>query len=816
MKYLIIGGVAGGATAAARLRRIDENSEIILLEKGKYISYANCGLPYYIGGIISQRDRLLVQTPESFARRFRIDVRTEQEAKHIDPARRIVQICNKAGQKYEESYDRLLLSPGSIPVRPPLPGIDTEGIFTLRTVDDTDRIKAYIAHTHPKHAIIVGAGFIGLEMAENLHHAGIRVSIVEMASQVMSPLDYSMAAPVARHLAEKGVGLYLEEAVDSFRRTDAGIEVTLKSGKTLAADLVLLSIGVRPNTTLARDAGLELGKTGGIRVDEYLETSEPGIYAVGDAIEFPHPVSGIPWLNYLAGPANRQGRIVADNMARGNHMKYEGSIGTSVARVFDLTVASTGLPAKRLALAGIPYASSWTHPSSHASYYPGAMPLTLKLTFNPQSGQLYGAQCVGVEGVDKRIDQLAQIIKHRGTVFDLMETEHAYAPPYSSAKDPIALAGYVAGNIVSGTMPAITWRELEKEKEQVTLIDTRTPEEYAFGTIPNAINIPLDELRERLDEVPAQQNIVVFCAVGLRGYLAQRILAGHGYTHVRNLAGGYRTWSAATAPLPLQQPTEPSPATGNCRAATPRPATLRIDACGLQCPGPILEVKKAIDRMEEGQCLEISATDAGFSRDAEAWCASTGNTLLERRTENGRYLVRIRKGKNQQPAPQQTSACTAPERGKTFILFSDDFDKALATFVLANGAAATGRKVSIFFTFWGLNLLKKEQKPAVKKDFFGRMFGWMLPASSRSLKLSKLHMLGLGTALMRTRMKQKGVASLETLRSEALAQGVEFIACQMSMDMMGIAREELIDGVSIGGVATYMQRAEEANVNLFI
>ena len=816
MKYLIIGGVAGGATAAARLRRIDENSEIILLEKGKYISYANCGLPYYIGGIISQRDRLLVQTPESFARRFRIDVRTEQEAKHIDPARRIVQICNKAGQKYEESYDRLLLSPGSIPVRPPLPGIDTEGIFTLRTVDDTDRIKAYIAHTHPKHAIIVGAGFIGLEMAENLHHAGIRVSIVEMASQVMSPLDYSMAAPVARHLAEKGVGLYLEEAVDSFRRTDAGIEVTLKSGKTLAADLVLLSIGVRPNTTLARDAGLELGKTGGIRVDEYLETSEPGIYAVGDAIEFPHPVSGIPWLNYLAGPANRQGRIVADNMARGNHMKYEGSIGTSVARVFDLTVASTGLPAKRLALAGIPYASSWTHPSSHASYYPGAMPLTLKLTFNPQSGQLYGAQCVGVEGVDKRIDQLAQIIKHRGTVFDLMETEHAYAPPYSSAKDPIALAGYVAGNIVSGAMPAITWRELEKEKEQVTLIDTRTPEEYAFGTIPNAINIPLDELRERLDEVPAQQNIVVFCAVGLRGYLAQRILSGHGYTHVRNLAGGYRTWSAATAPLPLQQPTEPSPATGNCHAAASQPAMLRIDTCGLQCPGPILEVKKAIDRMEEGQCLEISATDAGFSRDAEAWCASTGNTLLERRTENGRYLVRIRKGKNQQPAPQQTSACTAPERGKTFILFSDDFDKALATFVLANGAAATGRKVSIFFTFWGLNLLKKEQKPAVKKDFFGRMFGWMLPASSRSLKLSKLHMLGLGTALMRTRMKQKGVASLETLRSEALAQGVEFIACQMSMDMMGIAREELIDGVSIGGVATYMQRAEEANVNLFI
>ena len=815
MKYLIIGGVAGGATAAARLRRIDENSEIILLEKGKYISYANCGLPYYIGGIISQRDRLLVQTPESFARRFRIDVRTEQEAKHIDPARRIVQICNKAGQKYEESYDRLLLSPGSIPVRPPLPGIDTEGIFTLRTVDDTDRIKAYIAHTHPKHAIIVGAGFIGLEMAENLHHAGIRVSIVEMASQVMSPLDYSMAAPVARHLAEKGVGLYLEEAVDSFRRTDAGIEVTLKSGKTLAADLVLLSIGVRPNTTLARDAGLELGKTGGIRVDEYLETSEPGIYAVGDAIEFPHPVSGIPWLNYLAGPANRQGRIVADNMARGNHMKYEGSIGTSVARVFDLTVASTGLPAKRLALAGIPYASSWTHPSSHASYYPGAMPLTLKLTFNPQSGQLYGAQCVGVEGVDKRIDQLAQIIKHRGTVFDLMETEHAYAPPYSSAKDPIALAGYVAGNIVSGTMPAITWRELEKEKEQVTLIDTRTPEEYAFGTIPNAINIPLDELRERLDEVPAQQNIVVFCAVGLRGYLAQRILAGHGYTHVRNLAGGYRTWSAATAPLPLQQPTEPSPATGNCRAATPRLATLRIDACGLQCPGPILEVKKAIDRMEEGQCLEISATDAGFSRDAEAWCRSTGNRFLHQKAEGGIYTVMLEKAAHSTKALTPVSP-TPSANGKTFVMFSDDLDKALATFVLANGAAATGKPVTIFFTFWGLNVIKKEQKPRVAKDFFGAMFDKMLPANSRQLGLSKLNMGGMGARMMRLIMRRKHIDSLETLRQQALDAGVQFIACQMSMDVMGVRREELLDEVTLGGVATYMERAENANVNLFI
>lgn len=817
MKYLIIGGVAGGATAAARLRRLDEASDIILLEKGKYISYANCGLPYYIGGIIRQRDKLLVQTPEGFARRFRVDVRTEHEAMHIDPGQRTVEIRTSQGRTYRETYDRLLLSPGSTPVRPPLAGIDAPGIFTLRTVDDTDRIKAYIEQHGVRRAVVVGAGFIGLEMAENLHHAGISVTIVEMAPQVMAPLDFSMAAPVARHLVEKGVNLCLEEAVEAFRPTDQGIEIALKSGKSLNADLVLLSIGVRPNNALARDAGLELGKTGGIRVNEYLETSVSGIYAVGDAIEYPHPVSGQPWLNYLAGPANRQGRIVADNMVLGNRVKYEGSIGTSVARVFDLTVASTGLPAKRLEQAGIRYASSWTHPSSHASYYPGAMPLMLKLTFDPDNGQLFGAQCVGIEGVDKRIDQLAQVIKHRGTVFDLMETEHAYAPPYSSAKDPIALAGYVAGNIVSGAMPVITWRQLQAERDKVMLIDTRTPEEYAFGTIPGAINIPVDDLRQRLDEVPDNRPVVVFCAVGLRGYLAQRILAGHGYTQVRNLSGGYRTWSAATAPLPEAPHHTQAPASDATTASdSPSHAaavTLRIDACGLQCPGPILEVKKAIDRLTDGQCLEISATDAGFARDAEAWCASTGNTLLERHEEKGRYTVCIRKGRG---ASTACSPMPVPAQGKTLILFSDDFDKALATFVLANGAAATGRKVSIFFTFWGLNLLKKTHKPRVKKDFFGRMFGWMLPSDSQGLKLSKLNMLGMGTRMMRTRMKQKGVASLEALREQALAQGVEFIACQMSMDMMGITREELLEGVTIGGVATYMQRAEEANVNLFI
>ena len=818
MKYVIIGGVAGGATAAARLRRIDEQAEIILLEKGKYISYANCGLPYYIGGVIAEREKLLVQTPASFGKRFRIDVRVENEVIAIDPEKKTLTIRKADGKEYEETYDKLLLSPGANPVKPPLEGIDSEGIFTLRNVEDTDRIKAYITDKQVKRAVVVGAGFIGLEMAENLHHAGVAVSVVEMGNQVMAPIDFSMAAPIHQHLIEKGVSLYLEEGVTRFRRTEEGITVFLKSGKSIPADMVLLSIGVRPATVLAQQAGLELGETGGIRVDEHLETSVKDIYAVGDAIEYPHPLTGKPWLNYLANPANRQGRIVADNMALGNTTSYEGAIGTSIAKVFDMTVASTGLAAKRLKQWGMEYQSSVTHSASHAGYYPDALPLTLKLTFHPKTGKLYGAQCVGYEGVDKRIDQIAGLIKHGGNVYDLMETEHTYAPPFSSAKDPIAIAGYVASNIISGAMPVISWRELAEKKDEVMLIDTRTPEEFSFGTIPGAVNIPLDEMRDRLSEIPADKPVVLFCAVGLRGYLAQRILIGRGYRNTANLIGGYKTYSTAVAPIPA--PTASSPAQPAASAPSQSAQSgsvkepLRVNACGLQCPGPIMQVKKAMDSIAPGERVEIVATDAGFARDASAWCATTGNKLIEKKEEKGRYTVLLEKGDEACTCPSSLPA--AGGRGKTLILFSDDLDKALATFVLANGAAATGQKVSIFFTFWGLNVLKKIQKPRTEKDIFGKMFGMMLPSSSLRLKLSKMNMMGLGSRMMRFLMKRKGIDSLESLRSQALAQGVEFIACQMSMDMMGIRREELLDEVTIGGVATYMERADKANVNLFI
>jgi len=551
MKHVIIGGVAGGATAAARIRRVDELAEIILVEKGNYISYANCGLPYYIGGSITNRNWLFLQTPASFGQRFNVDVRVENTVVDIDASAKTVVIQRQDGSKYTETYDKLLLSPGASPVKPPLEGIDLEGIFTLRDVTDTDRIKNYL-HTHKvQEVVVVGAGFIGLEMAENLHQTGAAVSIVEMANQVMAPVDFSIAAHVHQHLLEKGVNLYLEQTVERFEQKDGKINVCLKSGKIITADMVILSIGVRPETSLAKTAGLKIGESGGIWVNEYLETSAKDIYAVGDAIEFPHPITGKPWLNYLANPANRQGRLVADNMVNGNTTTYEGAIGTAIAKVFDLTVATTGLAAKKLQQLNIPYQRSTTHSGSHAGYYPGSMPLSIKLTFDPETGKLYGAQGVGYSGVDKRIDQIALLIKLGGSVFDLMKVEHCYAPPFSSAKDPIAIAGYTASNIVNKRMPIVTWREMQAANpNEITILDVRTKEETANKQfIQGSLNIPLDELRGRLDEVPKNKPIYVYCAAGLRGYLAQQILTQRGFTNVKNLSGGYKTYSIAASPV---------------------------------------------------------------------------------------------------------------------------------------------------------------------------------------------------------------------------------------------------------------------------
>ena len=647
-----------------------------------------------------------------------------------------------------------------------------------------------------------------------------------MGNQVMAPIDFSMASLVHQHLMDKGVNLYLEQAVASFEREGKGLKVTFKNGQSISADIVILSIGVRPETSLARAAELTIGPAGGIAVNDYLQTSDEAIYAIGDAIEYRHPITGKPWLNYLAGPANRQGRIVADNIL-GAKIPYEGSIGTSIAKVFDMTVASTGLPGKRLRLEGIDYMSSTIHPASHTGYYPDAMPMSIKITFDKQTGRLYGGQIVGYDGVDKRIDGLALVIKHQGTVYDLMKVEQAYAPPFSSAKDPVAIAGYVAEDMITGKTNPVYWRELRDiEMENKFLLDVRTQDEFALGSLPGAVNIPLDELRDRMSELPKDRMIYTFCAVGLRGYLAYRILTQHGFDKVRNLSGGLKTYRAATAPIVIHQENEdqtdesPSPqektlsSEPSAAPAIPVAAakTIRVDACGLQCPGPILKMKKTMDTLASGDRVEITSTDPGFPRDAAAWCNSTGNQLISKEATGGKSVVVIEKGE-----PKSCNIVTSCEgKGKTFIMFSDDLDKALATFVLANGAAATGQKVTIFFTFWGLNVIKKLHKPETEKDIFGKMFGMMLPSSSKKLKLSKMSMGGIGGKMMRYIMNKKGIDSLESLRQQALENGVEFIACQMSMDVMGVKQEELLDEVTIGGVATYMERADNANVNLFI
>lgn len=551
MKYIIVGGVAGGATVAARLRRLDEDCEIIMFEKGDYISYANCGLPYYIGDTIAERKALFLQTPVTFGNRYDVEVRIKTEVISVDPIAKTICAHNlNSGKQYTENYDKLILAPGALPIVPPLKGIDSERIFTLRSVDDTDRIKEQVSqYTQLKKAIVVGAGFIGLEMAENLHQLGYHVSIVEKAPQVMVNVDKPIAAVVQKELKDKGLDLILNCGVTGFTQTENAIKVQLENGKKLQGDFVVLSIGVKPNTTLAASAKIELGQSGGIKVNEYMQTSQEDIFAVGDAVEFANPISGIPYCCFLAGPANRQARLCADNLVLGHNYPYKGAIATAIAKVFDLTVAATGLSEHYLIKNNIPYLTSITHPFSNATYYPGAKQMSIKINFAPKTGRLLGAQVVGAKGVDKRIDLIATIIRNGGTVFDLTDIEHAYAPPYSSAKDPVAYAGYVAENILTEKCFPIHYNELQdilnqKDwKEKYILIDVRSAMEVKAGFIEGSVNYPLDELREFIEDIPIDKTIIIYCAVGLRGYIASRIMHQSGFKKVYNLSGGYKTYA---------------------------------------------------------------------------------------------------------------------------------------------------------------------------------------------------------------------------------------------------------------------------------
>lgn len=856
-KTVIIGGVAGGATAAARLRRLDENMEIVMLEKGNYISFANCGLPYHIGSVIKSRDALLLQTPEEMKKRFNVDVRIQNKVVSIDRENKSVTVENlRTGETYEESYDYLIVATGSSPNIPPIPGVDSPKVMSLWTIPDMDKINSYISQHNTKTVTVVGGGFIGLEMAENLRLKGLNVSVVEHGNQVMAPIDFDMAQIVHENMEANGIKLFLSEGVTNFEDKKDSLVLSLSGGHKINSDFAILSAGIKPNSEIAKSAYLDLNQRNGIVVSDALQTTEDSIYAAGDVIEVNDPILGGKTMIPLAGPANKQGRIAADNIASvssGNSpaakKTYRGSFGTSVAQVFDYTVAATGANEKRLIAAGmkkgIDYEVIIIDQRSHAGYYPDSTIMTIKLIFK-KSGEILGAQIVGQSGVDKRIDTIATTMQLGGTIHDLAKLELAYAPPYSSAKDPVNMAGFVAENVIDGLVSFITPAEVEdirsgnteNSHRKVLLLDIREQMEHEVYAIPDSLHIPFGEIRDNLDRLQQAISeldsktppiIAVYCAIGVRAYNVARILMQKGFENVKVLSGGttfYKSYfynfnGSNTAAIP----SNPSGGVGfrqkdlsnASRSITGTPSNsckiVELDCCGLQCPGPIMKVNEHLQNMAVGDRIEVSATDMGFANDIDSYCCRTGNTLIETRREGKKNIVVIERGTGASECQSMTS--TLPQ-GKSIIVFSGDLDKVLASFIIANGAAAMGRPVTMFFTFWGLNALRKSNSQKVNKTFIEKMFGMMMPRGTEKLSLSKMNMGGLGTKMMKFVMKNKNVATLPELMKAAMDSGVRLVACTMSMDIMGIKPEELLDGVEYAGVASYLGDAENSNVNLFI
>jgi len=817
MKVVIVGGVAGGASTAARLRRMDESAEIVMLERGPYISFANCGLPYHIGEVIKDRERLLVVTPEKLKAMLNIDSRVNSEVVSINRAEKTVTVHDlEADQNYEEGYDKLVLSPGAAPIVPPLPGVDLPGVFTLRNLPDMDRIKAFVGEKQPARAVVVGGGFIGLEIAENLQHRGVQVTLIELLNQVMAPIDPEMAALVHQHLIFKKIRLALGDGLKSVAEGEDGwLKVGLASDRTVDTQMVILSIGVRPESKLAKEADLELGVRGTIKTDEHMQTSDPDIYAVGDVVEVTNRITGKPTNLALAGPASRQGRIVADHIT-GHNVSFGGVVGTSVVKVFDLTVSTVGLNTHQLEEAGMEFMNVIVHVSNHAGYYPGASPMALKLLFSPE-GKIYGAQAVGIEGVEKRIDVIATAIQSGMGVFDLEELELSYAPPYGSSRDPVNIVGFAAGNVLRGDVKTMNWNQVNQlDRNEMTIVDVRQPEELGLGMIDGAINVPLEGMRHHLNEIPKDRPVLVYCQTGQRSYFASRVLNQSGYD-AYNLIGGYKTYSHAVGRQSNFDVFEHVTISSReeIREIPPVPlgsiAEVTVDACGLQCPGPILKLYNKIKEVNEGDIVTVQATDYGFTSDVEAWAKSTGNRLLSLDSEGGIIVARIQKG-----APKEPKAGAVMGRNKTLVIFSGDLDKALAGCIIANGVIASGHEAAMFFTFWGLNLLRKNEAVKVKKNLVERMFGWMMPKGTQRAKLSQMNMAGLGTAMIKGIMKKKNVDSLPQMLQTAMDNGVRIQACQMSMDLMGIKREELIDGIEVVGVASMLAASDESNGVIFI
>jgi len=819
-KTIIIGGVAVGATVAARLRRMDENMEIVIFEKGEFISFANCGLPYHIGEVIKERDALILQTPQAMSDRFNLDVRVFSEVTSVDPIDKTVTVSSKDKGIYKESFDYLVVSPGSKPLKPGIKGIDSEKVMSLRNISDMDKIKKMADKNLTGHGIVIGGGFIGVETAENLLERGLKVSLIEAAPHILAPFDSEMSMIVEHELNDRGISLYLKDGVCEFKEVGDKIEVTLGTGRVVTGDFVVSAIGVSPDTAFLKDSGIELGQRGHIITDASLRTNFPYIYAAGDASEITDYITGGRTAIPLAGPANRQGRIIADNIS-GKEVTYKGAIGTSILKVFDMTASSAGMNERTAVRNGLDVKSVFIHPNNHAGYYPGATQMTIKLIFD-QDRKVLGAQALGYEGVDKFIDVIATVIKYRGTVDDLTELELAYAPPFSSGKSPINMAGFVAENTLDGLVDNVSFDDYEKNfhEETMILLDVRDEVEVMNGAMEGGIHIPLNSLRSRMSELDKDKLIYIYCQVGLRGYIASRLLNQYGFK-TKNITGGYKLYNAISKPLVNKEATVADPI-----RLFPEPIvsgeTVELDATGLCCPGPLMRVKSTMDSVNTGDILNITASDMGFYEDIGAWARRTGNELLSVNKEKGLIKASLKKGmsaKNVISIGSFEDTAPAPaleKKNMTMVVFSGDLDKAIAAFIIANGAASMDKKVTLFFTFWGINVLRKETHEPVKKNFIEKMFGFMMPKGSRKLGLSNMNMAGMGPKMIRSIMKKKNVQSLEELIKSAMDSGVEVVACQMSMDLLGIKEEELLDGVKFGGVGYMIAESDDSSATMFI
>ena len=807
-KVLIVGGVAGGASTATRLRRLDESLEIVIFEKGEYVSFANCGLPYYIGDIIQNRESLLVQTPESLKVRFNLDVRVNSEVVGVNGKDKKVKVKTKNGEEYEESFDFLVLSPGAKPIFPAIKGIENKKIFTLRNINDMDKIKAEIKNNGVKKTVVVGGGYVGIETAENLKHLGIDTTLVEAAPHILAPFDSEISNILEYELVNNGIELMTSEKVVEFQENGNEIIIKLESGKSVTTDMVILSIGVSPDTKFLEGSGINLGERGHILVNENLETNIDGVYALGDSILVKNYITnqnvGIP----LAGPANRQGRIVAGNIV-GRNEKYKGSLGTAIIKIFELTGASTGLNERSLKQLNITYEKIYLHPNNHAAYYPGASPISIKALYNKENKQILGAQAVGISGVDKFIDVMATSIKFKATIDDLAELELAYAPPFLSAKSPANMVGFIGQNIEDDLLEQVFMEDLKKYDEKKTIIlDIREELELIGGKFDNSINIPLSELRKRYTELPKNKEIWTYCAVGLRGYIATRFLSQKGY-RVKNLAGGIKSEEKVIVNTQKESSLTKE---GNSNIEKEEDY---LDLSGLSCPGPLVKIKEKIDKLGENEKLKVKVSDLGFYNDIQAWSKVTKNSLLSLDKKDGLTYATLQKGQTSKVIEKnQENVIIEDNSNMTMVVFSGDLDKAIAAFIIANGALTIGKKVTMFFTFWGLSILKK--KNLAKKSFIEKIFAMMLPKNSQDLPVSKMNFFGIGAKMIRSVMKKKNIMSLEELIKKAIDSGVNITACTMSMDVMGISEEELIDGINYGGVGQYLGEAEKSNNNLFI